>query len=89
MMWDPGKDLNINANMNTKYAMWQCILSSTEYENGTNLKMNSRTDLDSHVNMVVLGRTSCIVNYTGKIAQVRPFIPDHEALNLHIVDTVI
>ena len=62
---------------------------STEHEDGNNIIEKSRTDLDSHANVVVLGKHSYIVNYTGKTAKVHPFSPEHEALKVPIVDAVI
>ena len=41
----------------------------------------SRTDLDSHANMVVVGKHVAIVNDTGRRAEVSPFTPDYEALS--------
>ena len=50
----------------------------------------SRTDLDSHANMVVVGKHVAIVNDTGRRAEVSPFTPDYEALSkVPIVDAAI
>jgi hypothetical protein len=50
----------------------------------------SRTDLDSHANMVVVGRHALIVSTSGKTAEVSPFTPDYEALQkVPIVDAAI
>ena len=50
----------------------------------------SRTELDSHANMVVLGRHSLVVANTGKTAQVSPFTPDYKSMeNVPIVDGAI
>ena len=51
---------------------------------------NSRTDLDSHANMVVLGRHARVIAYTGKTAQVSPFTPEYKSLeDVPIVDGAI
>ena len=39
--------------------------------------------------MVVLGRNCHVVNYSGKTAEVHPFSPEYEALQVPIVDAVI
>ena len=50
----------------------------------------SRCELDSHANMVVIGGHAAVVNKTGLTAQVSPFTPDYEALSeVPIVDAVI
>ena len=50
----------------------------------------SRTDLDSHANMVVVGKHAAIINDAGRRAEVSPFTPDYEALSkAPIVDAAI
>ena len=39
--------------------------------------------------MVVLGRYCYVVNYSGKTAEVHPFSPDYETLQVPIVDDVV
>ena len=39
---------------------------------------SSRTDLDSHGNVVVVGNHAAIINDTGRRADVSPFTPDYE-----------
>ena len=47
----------------------------------------SRTDLDSHANMVVVGKHAAIISDAGRRAEVRPFTPDYESLSkVPIVD---
>jgi hypothetical protein len=41
----------------------------------------SRTDLDTHANMAVVGHNSVIIADTGKRCQVAPFTQEYEALN--------
>ena len=40
-----------------------------------------RTELDSHANMVCLGRHAIIIEDTGKTSDVKPFTPDYNALH--------
>ena len=50
----------------------------------------TRTELDSHANMAVIGRNAYILNDIGRTAQVSPFTPDYEALTeVKIVDAAI
>jgi hypothetical protein len=49
----------------------------------------SRTELDSHANMPVVGRHAHIISDTGRIAEVNAFTPDYEPMQLPIVDAAI
>ena len=50
----------------------------------------SRTELDSHANMVVFGMHAYILNHTGRIAEVSPFTSPYDALNnVPIIDDII
>ena len=49
----------------------------------------SRTELDSHANMPVVGRHAFIISDTGRIADVNAFTPDYEPMQLPIVDAAI
>ena len=40
----------------------------------------SRTELDSHANMPVVGRHAYIISKTGKTADVSPFTPDYKSM---------
>ena len=40
----------------------------------------SRTELDSHANMVCLGRHAIIIEDTEKTVDIKPFTPDYNAL---------
>ena len=53
-------------------------ISSAEEEGGSNVE--SRMDLDSYVNMVVIGRSVTILRKTRQHAEVAPFVPDYESL---------
>ena len=49
----------------------------------------SRTKLDSHANMPVVGRHSYVISDTGRIADVSPFTPDYDSMKIKIVDAAI
>ena len=85
-VWGPGEDSIIGIDAVRKSSMCQGIVASTENENITYFE---RMDLDTHANMVVLGRNCHVVNYSGKTAEVHPFSPEYEALQVPIVHAVI
>ena len=49
----------------------------------------SRTDLDTHANMAVVGINAYILSYTGATAEVNAFTPDHAAMTIQIVDAAV
>eukprot|EP00957_Ditylum_brightwellii_P187227 14259256-Ditylum_brightwellii.AAC.2 len=50
----------------------------------------SRSELNSHVTMVVMGRNAVILNDTGRIAEVQPFTPRYKSLeSVKILDAVV
>jgi hypothetical protein len=49
----------------------------------------TRTELDSHANMPVVGRNAYIISDTGRVAEVNPFTPDYNAMQVPIVDAAI
>ena len=64
-------------------------ISSVEEGSSNNNKLH-RTELDSHANMVVIGKNVTILNETGRYAEVAPFTPDYESLHhVPIVDACV
>ena len=61
------------------------MLESSDNNDRTELE---RTDLDAHVNVIVLARNFYIVNYLERIAEIHPFCLEHESLKVLIVDTI-
>jgi hypothetical protein len=49
----------------------------------------SKTELDSHANMPVVGRHAFIISDTGRVADENAFTPDYEPMQLSIVNTAI
>ena len=49
----------------------------------------SRTELDSHANMPVVGRHAYIISDTGRVADVSPFTPDYKSMQIKIVDAAV
>ena len=50
---------------------------------------DSRTDLDTHANMPVVGRNVLIIQETGETVDVHPFSPDYPALKAKLVDAAV
>jgi hypothetical protein len=58
-------------------------------DDGTHVEEISRTELDSHANMPVVGRHAYIISDTGRIADVNPFTPDYDSMQVPIVDAAV
>ena len=50
---------------------------------------DSRTELDSHANMPVLGSECYIIAKTGKSATVQPYRPDYQPMDVPIIHGAI
>jgi hypothetical protein len=50
---------------------------------------NSRTEVDSHANMPVVGRNAYVISDTGKVADVSPFTPDYKSMQIKVVDAAV
>ena len=49
----------------------------------------SRTELDSHANMPVVGREALVVEQSGKMVEVSTFTPDYEPIKVEVVNAII
>ena len=50
----------------------------------------SRTELDSHANMVVVGKNCYVIGLTGETMDVYPFTPEYESLKkVPLVDAAL
>ena len=83
-VWDPG---GLRERLKPTIA---AIAAAMDREAGYNgIDMESRTDLDSHANMPVVGKHGFIISETGKKVDVSPFSPDYKPLVAMIVDAAI
>ncbi len=58
-------------------------------DDGTGHDEDSRTELDSHANMPVVGRHAYIISDTGRVADVSPFTPDYSSMKIRVVDAAV
>ena len=49
----------------------------------------SRTELDSHANMPVVGKNAFVLAETGRFCEVNAFTPDYEPMKVKIVDAAL
>ena len=50
---------------------------------------SSRTELDSHSNMPVIGLKSYILSKIGETVDVAPFTPDYKPISVELVDAAL
>ena len=49
----------------------------------------SQTELDSHANMLVVGKEALVVEQSGKTVEVNPFTPDYKPIKMEVVNAMI
>ena len=49
----------------------------------------SRTELDSHANMPVVGKEALIVEQSGKTVELSPFTPDYKPIKVEVVNAMV
>ena len=82
--WDPGgAHETIPLIATNLYAILSSADSRSENDE------SSRTELDSHANMGVVGRHAYVLAYVGKDVEVRPYSPDYEPIRKPLVDAAI
>jgi hypothetical protein len=96
--WDPGtvqkpidernKLFKINVSEHIYYLLSTAMVSAIDVSE-ENSENGSRTDLDSHANMPVVGRNAYIISDTGRIADVNAFTPDYDSMQISIVDAAV
>ena len=50
---------------------------------------SSRTELDSHVNMPVIGKNAYILSIIGETVDVAQFTPDYRPIRVELVDAAL
>ena len=67
------------------------IYSTIMEGTGTMVDVNesSRTELDSHANMPVIGMKAYILSKIGETVEVAPFTPDYKPISVELVDAAL
>ena len=100
-MWDPdgrGSRVGVHIAANVTDELCRIIQASkacdvdTMDDDGDNdviAAKESRTELDSHANMAVVGKHAHVISDTGQVADVNPFTPDYQSMAVRIVDAAV
>jgi hypothetical protein len=98
--WDPGRvrdheERNKLCKINVPdylYSLMSTMMVSaidvSEEVNDTE-EEESRTELDSHANIPVVGRNAYIISDMGRIADMNSFTPDYASMRISIVDAAV
>ena len=83
--FDRGKKLRSNH-------LYHKIVASIEVNmgiDGQETRRESRTELDSHDNMPVVGREALVVKQFGRTVEVSPFTPDYKPMKVEVVNSMV
>ena len=86
LTWDPGGYITIKSNR-----LYSITLAAADCTNDAMVddSNESRTELDSHANMPVVGKNAYIVAETGRTVDISPFTPDYKAMTVPLVNAAI
>ena len=85
-VWDPGGWRKLSTGLNvhlSSHIRATAMIAATDDDDRNDIEVQdeeSRTELDSHANMCVVGKCTLVLSDTGKKADVSPFTPDYDAL---------
>ncbi len=97
--WDPGKihteeekrnklfEINVSEDIYSMISMSMVSAVDGSAENG--MEEDSRTELDSHANMPVLGSNDYVISHTGRIVHVNQFTLDYYPINILLVTSAL
>ena len=91
--WDPGRTIKDYEVYDAEDKIFNDAIYNKLVAALDDLKMStdeeSRTELDSHAIMAVIGRHGYILAETGKMVEVNPFTPTNKPIEAPIVDAAL
>ena len=95
MTWDPGKrepeSKVVEATVPER--IFPYVIASVGESDDASItdaeNIVSRTEFDSHANMIVVSKNAHIINFTGKKANVQPYSPNYDPQEIPIVDAAV
>ena len=95
MTWDPGKrepeSKVVEATVPER--IFPYVIASVGESDDASItdaeNIVSRTEFDSHANMIVVSKNAHIINFTGKKANVQPYNPNYDPQEIPIVDAAV
>ena len=80
--WDPGGNMGTGGSQGI-------TIANVGTDGNDVMYTNSRTGLDSHVNMAVIGRRAHILSTSDKMVEVNAFTPEHATIKPSLVDAAL
>lgn len=80
--WDPGGQV-------TGWERLHVMLAASVHGGGQSGEVESRTELDSHANMAVVGKYAYVLSEYGKTVDVSPFSPHYPPTTAPLVDAAL
>jgi hypothetical protein len=92
--WDRGKNNQSQPNEYLKSVICSALCATVNgddesMDDDDETKGGSRTELDTHANMPVVGHDTLIIADSGSTVEVNPFTPDYPAMKARIVDAAV
>lgn len=86
--WDPGGSRLQEV---TNQRIYDVVVAATSDDDdvAADSTIDSRTELDSHANMPVVGRHAMVLSESGKTISVKPYTPDYPPMELPLVDAAV
>ena len=69
--------------------IYSILIAASEETRANEMNVESCMELDSHMNMPVVGKHAYIIAETGKKVDVSPFTPDYQPLMVPLVDAMV
>ena len=69
--------------------IYSILIAASEETKANEMNVESCMELDSHMNMPVIGKHAYIIAETGKKVNVSPFTPDYQPLMVPLVDAMV
>ena len=86
--WDPGGAYCATPNAHVRSMIAAFIDEATDMQTGPDGD-DSRTDLDSHANMPVVGKAAYVLEELGRRCEVSPYTPDYPPMTVPLVHAAV
>ena len=87
-VWEPGGEDLVRI-FNRKLHAEISAARVREASDSMEIDEDSKTELDSHANMPVVGANAYILAESGKQVEVNPYTPDYKSMRLPLVDAAV
>ena len=83
-VWKPREATLLHSNK-----IYSSIMGEKDIATMEEMGESSRTELDSHANMLVIGKNAYILSIIGETVDIVPFTPDYKPIRVELVDAAL